>query len=81
VAVSKISLSLDEQVLAEARARAGRGELSSYVNEAVRRQLQHDRLGELLAEMNAESGPVPEELMMEARQIWLANDTRPRRTA
>jgi hypothetical protein len=31
--------------------------------------------------MNAEAGPVPEELMMEARQIWLANDTRPRRTA
>ena len=81
MAVSKVSLSLDEQVLAEARTRAGRGELSSYVNEAVRRQLQHDRLGELLAEMDAESGPVPEELMMEARKVWLGSDAHPRRTA
>jgi len=81
MAASKVSLSLDEQVLTEARARAGRGALSSYVNEAVRRQLQHDRLGELLAEMDAEAGPVPEELIMEARQVWLVDDTRPRRTA
>lgn len=81
VAVSKVSLSLDEQVLSEARARAGRRELSAYVNEAVRRQLQRDRLGELLAEMDSEAGPVPEELLTEARQIWLANDKQPRRTA
>jgi Arc/MetJ family transcription regulator len=81
VAVSKVSLSLDEQVLAEARARAGRRELSSYVNEAVRRRLQHDRIGELLAELDAEAGPVPDELMTEARQVWLASDALPRRTA
>jgi Arc/MetJ family transcription regulator len=59
-AVSKISLSMDEGVLAEARARAGRRGLSSYVNDALRRQLQRDRLAELLAEMEAESGPVPD---------------------
>jgi Arc/MetJ family transcription regulator len=81
VAVSKVSLSLDEEVLAEARARVGRRGLSSYVNEAVRRQLQHDRLGELLAEMDAEAGPVPEDLMMEARRAWLEDDSQSRRTA
>lgn len=70
VAVSKVSLSIDEDVLAEARRRAGRRELSSYVTDALRRQLQHDRLGELLAEMEAESGPIPEALMEEARQLW-----------
>jgi Arc/MetJ family transcription regulator len=70
VSVSKVSLSIDETVLAEARARAGRRELSAYVTQAVRRQLQHDRLGELLAEMAAESGPIPDELMEEARQLW-----------
>lgn len=70
VAVSKVSLSIDEDVLAEARERAGRRELSSYVNEALRRQLQRDRLAELLAEMDAESGPVPDDVMGEARQLW-----------
>jgi len=81
MAVSKVSLSIDEAVLAEARERAGRRELSSYVADALRRQLQHDRLGELLAEMDASSGPVPEELMEEARQLWrgAADAPRPRR--
>ena len=70
VAVSKVSLSIDEGALAEARSRAGRRELSAYVNEALLRQLQHDRLGELLAEMESESGPISNELMVEARQLW-----------
>jgi hypothetical protein len=70
VAVSKVSLSIEENVLTEARARAGRRELSSYVTDALRRQLQHDRLGELLAEMEATSGPIPDDLMEEARQLW-----------
>lgn len=70
MAVSKVSLSIEEEVLGEARERAGRRELSSYVTEALRRQLQHDRLGELLAAMEAASGPVPADLMEEARQLW-----------
>ena len=70
MAVSKVSLSIDEDVLAEARVRAGRRELSSYVNEALRRQLQRDRLGELLAAMDDESGPVPDEAIEEARKLW-----------
>ena len=68
--VSKVSLSIGEGVLSEARERAGRRELSSYVTDALRRQLQHDRLGELLAEMDASSGPIPDDLMEEARQLW-----------
>ncbi len=78
MAVSKVSLSIDEEVLAEARDRAGRRELSSYVTDALRRQLQHDRLGELLAEMDATSGPVPDELMEEARQLWRGDADAPK---
>lgn len=70
MAVSKVSLSIDVDVLAEARERAGRRELSAYVSEALRRQLQHDRLGELLAEMQTESGPIPDDVMEEAREVW-----------
>lgn len=70
--MSKVSLSIESDVLSEARERAGRRELSGYVSEALRRQLQHDRLGELLAEMAAESGPIPDDVMEEARQPWRA---------
>lgn len=70
MSVSKVSLSIEEDVLAEARERAGRRELSSYVTDAIRRQLQQDRLGELLAEMEAESGPIPDDVIEEARQLW-----------
>jgi Arc/MetJ family transcription regulator len=79
VAVSKVSLSLDEDVLAEARDRAGRRELSSYVNEAVRQQLQHDRLADLLAEMEAESGAIPDDVLAKARQVWRGDERRGRR--
>lgn len=77
--VSKVSLSIEDEVLAEARERAGRRELSRYVSEALRRQLQRDRLDELLAEMEAESGPIPEELMEEARQLWRGPGVAPKR--
>jgi len=70
MAASKVSISLDEGVLAEARERVGGRGLSSYVNEAVRRQLQHDRVADLLAQLDAESGPVPPELLEEARRTW-----------
>ena len=70
MAVSKVSLSIDEDVLSEARGRAGRRELSSYVNGALRRQLQRDRLAELLTEMQAESRPIPDDVMKQARQPW-----------
>lgn len=79
MSVAKVSLSLDEDVLTEARDRAGRRELSSYVNEAVRRQLQHDRLAELLADMEAESGAVPDEVLNEARQVWRGSERSGRR--
>lgn len=39
----KVSLTLDEDLLAEAREMVGPRGLSSYVNRALRRQLQHDR--------------------------------------
>jgi Arc/MetJ family transcription regulator len=79
VPVSKVSLSIEEDVLAEARERAGRRELSSYVSDALRRQLQHDRIGELLAQMDAESGPIPEDLMEEARKLWRGPGDSPKR--
>jgi Arc/MetJ family transcription regulator len=81
MAVAKVSLSIEEDVLAAARARAGRRELSAYVNEALRRQLQRDRLAEMLAEMDAESGPIPDDVMEEARRPWRRPAAKRRRSA
>ncbi|MGB3411296.1 MAG: hypothetical protein WBA45_08855 [Microthrixaceae bacterium] len=44
--------------------------LSSHATDALRRRLQRDRIGELLADMDSEAGAIPEDLMEEARQIW-----------
>lgn len=79
MSVAKVSLSIEAGVLAEARDRAGRRELSAYVTDALRRQLQHDRLGELLAQMEAEAGPIPDEVMEEARSLWRGPDAKPKR--
>lgn len=70
MATEKVSLTLDEETLRQARKRVGRRGLSAYVDDAVRLRLQHDRLRALLAEMEAESGPIPRDVMEEARREW-----------
>lgn len=76
--VSKVSLSIDDHVLAEARQRAGRRELSAYVSDALRRRLQQDRLTELLDQLGVESGPIPDDLLEEAGSLWRDPETTPR---
>ncbi len=68
--VEKVSLSLDRDIVSKARRIAGRRGLSALVNEALRLRLQHERLGALLAEMDAEFGPVPPKAMEDARKTW-----------
>jgi hypothetical protein len=70
VAVEKVSLSLDPEVVAEARELAGRGGLSALVNDALRVRLQHVRVSRLLDEMDAEYGAVPEAVTEEVRREW-----------
>ena len=79
--VSKVSMTLDADVLAQARERVGGRGVSAYVNEAVRRQLRRDALADVLAQMRSENGPVPWERMEEVRRLWPgpdeANPSRP----
>jgi Arc/MetJ family transcription regulator len=70
MAVAKVSLSLDEELVAQARALAGARGLSALVNEALRVQLQHERIRRLLDEMDDEYGPVSEQVMEEVRREW-----------
>jgi len=55
-------------VVAEAREVAGARGLSSYVNRALRHQLQRDRIAALLAELEQEHGPIEPQVMEEVRQ-------------
>lgn len=68
----KVSLTLDEELLAEARQAVGSRKLSSYVNRALRHQLQHDRLTGLLAELEREHGPIEPQVIEEVRRAWPA---------
>ena len=70
MAVAKVSLSLDAELVAQARALAGARGLSALVNEALRVQLQHERVRRLLDEMDQEYGPVSEQAMEEVRREW-----------
>ena len=71
MAVEKVSLSLDVELIAKARQVAGRRGLSALVNDALRIKLQHERLRALLTEMDAEFGPVPAAELARARSAWL----------
>jgi len=66
----KVSLTLEKELLAEARAVAGGRALSRYLNRALRKQLQHDRIAGLLAEVEREQGPIDPRVMAEVRDEW-----------
>ncbi len=84
MAVEKVSLSLDAELVARARQVAGPRGLSALVSDALRIKLQHERLRALLAEMDAEFGPVPAEELVRARAAWTEPGVvkrKPRRSA
>lgn len=77
----KVSLTLSQTALDEARSRVGRRGLSEFIDEALQLRLQHDRLKKLLADLDAEYGPVPEEIREEVRREWDASRPSRRRPA
>jgi Arc/MetJ family transcription regulator len=70
MATAKVSVSIDENLLSEARHLVGIRGLSSYVNQALQRELQRDRLRALLSELEAQNGPVDASVMEEVRGAW-----------
>jgi hypothetical protein len=75
MAVDKVSLSLDHDLVAEARELAGPRGLSSLVNEALRIRLQHVRIARLLDDMDDEYGPVPPAVAEEVARQWPASSS------
>lgn len=68
--VRKVSVSMPEELAEAVRSRTGAGGFSRYVSEAVEREIRHDLLGDLIDELEAEFGPVPQELLDEADREW-----------
>ncbi len=81
MAAAKVSLTLDEHLLASARERSGRRGLSAYVNEALRLQLQRDRIAGLLDELAKEHGAIAPAVMDEVREAWPDDAEAQRRSA
>jgi signal-transduction protein with cAMP-binding, CBS, and nucleotidyltransferase domain len=70
MSAEKVSLTLEKELLAEARVVAGSRALSRYLNRALRHQLQHDRLAGLLAEAVRQQGPIDPRVLAEVREEW-----------
>lgn len=71
MSTAKISTTLDEQRVAEAKARVGERGFSRYLDEALARQLQHDRLADLESDLAARFGAIPPQVQREIdAQEW-----------
>lgn len=70
MSTQKVSLSLDADLVSEARRRARDGNLSAYVNQGLRRQILADRQEELLEEWEKEFGPIPQDALDEMASLW-----------
>jgi len=64
----KVSLSLPQDVLDEARGFVVDGNLSAYVAAGLQRQVRANRLTQLLTELDEELGPLSEEDIEAARR-------------
>jgi Arc/MetJ family transcription regulator len=71
----KVSLTLDQSLLAEARETVGTRGLSSFVNTALARALQRERLTSYLAELEQEHGPIDQRTLDQVRDEWPAGNT------
>ena len=58
LATKKYTVTLPEELAEEIRREVGSGGFSAYVTRAIERQREQDRLGELVAWLEGEHGPV-----------------------
>jgi hypothetical protein len=61
MAMKKVSVTLDADLVAEIKTEVGERGFSSYLNEALIRRRQRDRLEQLERELTEEFGPIPDD--------------------
>jgi len=64
--MTKLSVTVEDELAEELRERAGSRGISAFVNQAVRHELQLGRLGALLADLENELGPPDEDMVADA---------------
>ncbi|MPY50134.1 hypothetical protein [Streptomyces acidicola] len=72
--VRPVSVSLHEGTIAALKARTGKRGMSAYVESLIQRQLERDRLSELIKDAEADHGPV-DPTAVEAKRAILRGDT------
>ncbi len=70
MAATRITITVDEDVLSELKSRVGPGEVSSYVVDALRARLRKDPILELLDKLDEMYGPLTDEQIAEGEQ-WM----------
>jgi hypothetical protein len=68
--VSKVSVSMPEELAEAVRSRTGPGGFSRYVTDAVQEQVRLDRLDDLSAYLQEQFGPFDEKGVEEAMRLW-----------
>ena len=64
--MTKISVTVEDELVEQVRDRVGARGLSAFMNQAVRHELQLARLGELLGDLENELGPPDEAMVADA---------------
>lgn len=73
----RVTITLPEDLESAIKAEIGEREFSAYVAEAAARRYQHEQLTRLSDGVDAEEGPVPEEIRREVASWWPdENDSR-----
>lgn len=65
MAMTKVSVTLDADLVAEIKTEIGAREFSRFVNETLALDLQRRRLERLERELEKEYGPIPDEVQRE----------------
>ncbi|MGY3203181.1 hypothetical protein [Streptomyces sp. TE5632] len=73
--VRPVSVSLHEGTIAALKARTGKRGMSAYVEALIQRQLERDRLRELIEDAETEHGPVDQAAVEAKRAILRGNTT------
>jgi hypothetical protein len=68
--VAKLSISIPKELARSLRRRVGSRGVSGFAARAIRHELERAQLGDYLAELEAELGPISDELLREARAAW-----------
>lgn len=70
MAMKKVSVTLDADLVAEIKTEVGVRGFSAYLNDTIKRRRQHERLRGLLKELDEEFGPVPDEVRTQVAKEW-----------